>query len=246
MLRLRGVDVQKDTVHKAARASGLKSYVEQQKPLLTGSQRQRRLEFAEKYKNFDWRTVLFCDETTFHVMGHGGRRRFWAESRDQVPIRPRVKHPQKLHAWCGFAYNGKTELFCFTGNMNADFFLGILDKRLLKDAQAIFGNEPWTLLQDSDPKHTAKKVQRWLEENVDFIPPDDWPGNSPDINCIENLLSTWKRRVYARNPRDLDELQLAMEREWKAIPATQLHNLVDSMDDRLTAVCDNRGGSTDY
>ena len=48
-------------------------------------------------------------------------------------------------------------------------------------------NDDWTFQQDGASSHTATNVQRWLSNNVKtFIPKNEWPGNSPDINAIEN------------------------------------------------------------
>jgi hypothetical protein len=245
-IRQSGMDIRKSTVHNVAKVAGLKSYVQQKKPLLSQAQKHKRLAFATKFKDFDWKSVIFSDETTFQLMGNKGRRRFWATSPAEVPTAPAVKYPEKLHVWAGFSYYGKTRLYCFTGNMNAPFYLGILQERLLKDATAMFGSEPWVFLQDSDPKHTSNRVREWLEENVEYIPKADWPANSPDINCLENLWAVLKKRVNERQPRNLEELQRAIEREWDAVTPGQIQNLVNSMDRRLAAVRENQGGSTSY
>ena len=42
-----------------------------------------------------------------------------------------------------------------------------------------------TMLQWSPSK---KASQNWLKDNVvDFIPANEWPGNSPDFNPIEDI-----------------------------------------------------------
>jgi hypothetical protein len=130
--------------------------------------------------------------------------------------------------------------------MDTPFYLGILQVRLLADAAAMFGNEPWAFLQDSDPKHTSNRVREWLDENVEYIAKTDWPANSPDINCLENLWAVLKKRVNEHNPRDLDQLQRAVETEWDAVTPGLLQNLVDSMGRRLAAVRENQGGPTAY
>jgi hypothetical protein len=40
------------------------------------------------------------------------------------------------------------------------------------------------------PSHTANIVQRWCEDNLtDFIPKDEWPPSSPDLNPL--YFSIW-------------------------------------------------------
>jgi len=130
--------------------------------------------------------------------------------------------------------------------MNAVFYKSILKTRLRTDAARIFGRRAWTFQQDGDPKHTSRRVQRWLEKNVRFIGKNDWPANSPDLNPIENLWAYLQARVYARNPRTLAGLQRIIEEEWEAYPIERIRRLVDSMPRRFAAVLYNLGGSTSY
>ena len=144
------------------------------------------------------------------------------------------------------SYYGKTELYFFTGNMDALFYKGILKERLLPDARRIFGNRPWIFQQDGDPKHNSGLVQGWLRKHVRFIAKGDWPANSPDLNPMENLWAYLQQRVYAREPRTLAGLQRIIRQEWDAIPIEQLHRLANSMPRRLVAVQYRQGGSTSY
>jgi DDE superfamily endonuclease len=47
------------------------------------------------------------------------------------------------------------------------------------------------LMQDNASIHTAKKVQKWCEENA--IPQLDWPPYSPDMNPIEHV---WAKKEW--------------------------------------------------
>jgi len=51
-------------------------------------------------------------------------------------------------------------------------------------------NREGMLQQDGARAHTAKA---WLDANIKhYIPPEDWPPNSPDLSPIENV---WSRAV---------------------------------------------------
>ena len=62
----------------------------------------------------------------------------------------------------------------------------------------------------------AKVITKWLEEqNIDILGP--WPGNSPDLNPIENMWSILKRWVDKQKPTNSDKLQALIMQERAAI-----------------------------
>ena len=54
--------------------------------------------------------------------------------------------------------------------------------------------------------HATKLVSIWLQkEGVEAVGP--WPGNSPDLNPIENCRNYMKDRVLKFNPTSADDLK---------------------------------------
>jgi len=52
--------------------------------------------------------------------------------------------------------------------------------------------------QDGARAHTSKATIVWLDTNIKlYIPPKDWPPNSPDLSPIENVWSIMATAVYA-------------------------------------------------
>ena len=74
----------------------------------------------------------------------------------------------------------------------------------------------------------------------------DWPPYSPDLNPIENLWNDVKRRVEKRNAKNVAQLKLALEEEWKATEQAYITKLVHSMPTRCQLVVTKKGWMTGY
>ena len=62
-------------------------------------------------------------------------------------------------------------------------------------------NKRWfTFQQNGAPAHTSKHAQDWCLQNLpSFINKDDWLGNSPDYNTMENLFSILNEQANSEN-----------------------------------------------
>jgi hypothetical protein len=88
-------------------------------------------------------------------------------------------------------------------------------------------------------------VTKWLrEQNIDILGP--WPGNSPDLNPIENLWSILKWQVDKQNPTNSDKLQALIMQEWAAISHNMAQKLIDSMPGRIAEVLKKKGQHCKY
>lgn len=74
-----------------------------------------------------------------------------------------------------------------------------------------------------------------------------WPGNSPDLNPIENLWHNIGRKITKKSPKSVLELQTVIESVWNDESTnSDLKNLYESMPRRIEAVIKARGGCTKY
>ena len=83
----------------------------------------------------------------------------------------------------------------------------LLTQKLLPVIKQISGNE-FVFQQDSAPAHRARETNELLRrETPNFISPEQWPPNSPDLNPVDyKIWATMQQRVYQTKIRNVDEL----------------------------------------
>ena len=103
-------------------------------------------------------------------------------------------------------------------------------------------------MQDVAPAHTAKKSLKLIEDQgLEVWSKGVWPGNSPDLNPLENLWSILKENVYQDpKPRTMEELIRKVQEKWKSIPKTTLETLAQSLKQRVEDMIKVNGGKTSY
>ena len=213
------------------------------KPLLSRKNIRDRLIFCKRYRDWtaeDWGKVIFSDESPFRLFGASGRKlvgRRRGERYHQSCLMPTVKHPETIHVWGCFSVKGVGSLTILPKNtaMNKDWYQNVLREQLLPTIQEQFGDEQCLFQHDGAPCHKARVITKWLgEQNIKILGP--WPGNSPDLNPIENLWSILKRRVDKQKPTNSDKLQALIMQEWTAISQDLVQKLMDSMSGRIAEV----------
>ena len=149
-----------------------------------------------------------------------------------------------MDAWGGFSSKGKTELALYEGTLDAHTYQDILQKKLLPAAQRWFQDEKeaWELQQDKASCHTAKSTERWLEQHgVDVV--EGWPTKGDDINPIENLWAILDERLESKKFTTEEGMKKAILKLWDEVGLSLLHNLIDSIPDRLRRIRKAEGGS---
>ena len=129
--------------------------------------------------------------------------------------------------WGSMSLKGRGGLYFLpTGvTMNADRYITVL-KDKLEPHFSIHGCN--LLMQDGAPCHNAKKVSLWLRENGTRTL--EWPGNSPDLNPLENCWKKLKYLVAKRQSRNYLHLIEIIKQIWyQEISADYCETLVKSM-----------------
>jgi transposase len=230
---------------------GLSSRRCAKKPFLNIRMKEKRLAFARAHQHWtvdDWKMVMFSDESHFFL---------WKGNRFQRCRRPRgsdrfadrytqktVKFPPKIMFWACFSYKGRGGIYPLPPRtmMNAPMYQKILKEHLLPFMRR---HQMTMFLQDGAPPHRAKSTTAFLANcRFDII---KWPGNSPDLNPIENCWSWMKMQLKEIHTANLTDLLQEVKLLWvTATPVEYLRTLIDSMPRRMEAVIAKNGGMTKY
>ena len=157
-----------------------------------------------------------------------------------------VKHPLSIMVWSMMSANGVGRLHIVQGRMNQHQYIRVLEQKLIPDLPKHFPDGGGIFQQDGAPCHTAKSVTAFMKQKK--IPVLPWPGNSPDMNPIENLWMIVKRRIAQRKPTSKVTLIEALIDVWARDPEIKemCPKLIDGMPKRIEQLIQAKGASTKY
>ena len=223
--------------------------------MLTRVHRQKRLEFAQQYRNWttsDWQKVAFSDESRFVLHRVDGRWRIRRETSERQHSETLIGRTQagggSVMVWGIVSWYSLGPLIPIEGTLNRFGYLSILADAVHPYMFTVFPDGDGTFQQDNAPCHTAAIIKDWLEEHNQEFQVLPWPPNSPDLNPIESLWDHLDRHVRRMEPppHTLQQLLDSLQSAWLQIPETTFHNLIASLPRRLAAVRAAKGGYSGY
>jgi transposase len=139
---------------------------------------------------------------------------------------------------------GRAGIFFLPPNvtMNGERYQTVLEDHLLP-----FMTIHWSthFLQDGAPCHASKRIKDFLKDKPFEV--IDWPGNSPDLNPIENAWNFMKNKLRTQDISSVPKLKEAILKLWTQDISTEyLSSLSNSMPKRIEAVIKNHGDMTKY
>jgi len=155
-----------------------------------------------------------------------------------------MKHPLSVMICGAISTQGTAGLFFLDPGTttNGKKYLDLM-KETLELHTAVHNCE--IFMHDGPPCHRAKIVTDFLKtKNIKLL---EWPGNSSDLNPIENFWTKLKNRVPEKHPSSLPSLIKTIKSSWVLDMSTELcRNIIESMPRRIRAVSEAKGGHTKY
>ena len=111
-----------------------------------------RLNFAKENKTRDWSKVVFTDESTIRLAPTV--QRIWRKRGHPVFVKRYINY-SKINIWGCFNNSGFGKIILFKSNLTAKKLIRIYKNALLRYFPSITTGR-LVLLEDNDPKHTAK------------------------------------------------------------------------------------------
>ena len=155
-----------------------------------------------------------------------------------------MEHPPSQMIWGAMSCVGPSGLYFIPPNttMNGPRYVELLKEKLKLHMDI---HKCTIFMQDGAPCHRPKVATDFLKKNK--ISVLEWPGNSPDLNPIDNLWTIMKDKVADKQPSSGKNLKQAIKDVWATeITQEYCEPLVSSMPRRIQAVIDSKGGHTKY
>ena len=241
------------TVRRRLHAQRVYSRVARLKPLISVRNRQRRVTWANRIRNWtvqdNWSYIVFSDECRFGLTTDDRRVRCWrtaGEAFEPDALNFRVRSNVSIMVWGCISIHGVGELVLVDGNMNHQKYIDVLETGLLPSITNMFGdrNYPFVFQDDNAPCHRPRAVDDWLNEQD--IRRMMWPAQSPDANIIENVWNDMSKLVANDRPTSRQTLFDSVFRAWASIRPERIRQLYESLPRRMAAMIRSRGYATKY
>jgi len=200
------------------------------RPVLSVRNQQLRLNWARKHMNDPFDDTVFTDEKSFFLFKV--QRAAWIRTGTELPFRTQPPHPPRVQVLGGISRRGRTKLIIFPGWLNGAKHREHLDS-IVPSIRQLYP-DGFRYLQDNDPSHADKRSLRHLETMVPAV--QKIPAQSPDFNVVEHVWAALDRRVAARSPQTVAQLERVIKAEWNHITVDDCNRYIDGLPTTLRAV----------
>ena len=191
--------------------------------------------------------ICFSDESTFFLNSTVNRHncRYWSDSNPRIFHEAHVQTPQKLNVWAGIFGDRIIGPIFLEGNLTGESYLDLLQNTVhpllvdIVEHDDRYMGDRLTFQQDGAPPHYAREVREFLDNVfpdhwIGRRGPLEWPARSPDLTPLDFFL--WghlQSKIYATQPRSLDELREKIIYECHQITPESLHRVRERFEQNL-------------
>ena len=203
----------------------------------------KRLGFVQQLlaSNDNFKNIIFSDESSVEMIWH---KKICRRKKGVSPkLKPKPKHPLKVHVWGGISCRGATPICVFTGTMVSDIYTKILSDHLLPFIQKAYPTQH-RFMQDNDPKHVSRHTKQFLQDRgINWWPT---PPESPDLNPIEKVWNEMKRFLESEvKPFTKNELVTGILEFWRTrMTPHKCQTYISHLSKVLPKVVEAQGGPT--
>jgi len=104
--------------------------------------------------------------------------------------------------------------------VNGQYYRDVLLSQQMLPAIKHVESDTFVFQQDVAESHRARTctIKQLQQETPDFIGPDLWPPNSPDLNFVDyKVWSVMQQRVYECRMNSVDELKQRLIEVWNSL-----------------------------
>jgi transposase len=161
-------------------------------------------------------------------------------------ISPGVNKKSSVTIWGCITFNGVGTICRVYGNINSAKYIDILENNLWPVVARHFADGDYLFMNDNAPVHRSHVTHNY--KNTNQIPTLDWPAQSTDLNPIENVWLTIKRKVQRRTQtiNTVSELYDNIFDIWTSFTVEYIQALYMLVPDRVKRVQRARGYITKY
>ena len=152
--------------------------------------------------------------------------------------------PKKLMVSVGVSQHGKTSIFFIDPGVkvNGEYYRKDLLSKMIPQMSKLT-NGDYIFQQDGARAHTAKETISFIEEKMpDYVPPEMWPPNSPDLNPVDyGIWESLSQKVYRNQITDIESLKKALKKAWKEFPQCEIDKIIGQFRKRCNKVREVKG-----
>ena len=132
---------------------------------------------------------------------------------------------------CAVSKLGKSSIHFVTPvcKINADYYTNTMLREWMVPEMEEMSHGDYIFMQDGARSHTARYTIAWMQQNMpDFIEPENWPANSPDLSpvdyCVWEIL---KQKVYRVKIRNVTHLKERIVEKWEEVTQESINKAID-------------------